>query len=123
MKKSEEHIRTKLRKGTVKPTPEGVLVVGRIKGLDTPVRSWCRNHIFETDKPIKNPMWQSGWHQGAWCLVCDDYIPPIDASWWIKKAKAKDIRRVMKHLKKEARRYGTVYNSLKRRLSNYEEDE
>lgn len=63
------------------PTPAGVLVTG-IKGKYDCPRDRCFEHIFLTRKPIENKQWRSGWQQGAWCLVCDENIHPMDAAWW-----------------------------------------
>lgn len=111
-----------MRAGKVKPTPAGVLVVGFISGHDIPIRMWCRDHLFETHEPIRSKAWQSGWQQGATCLVCGDDVVPIDASWWVKRATVKDIRRCMRLLKRRAKHYKNVYTSLRRRLANYEEE-
>lgn len=119
----EVKTRQKLKSGKIKPTPAGVLVVGRMPGVDIPVRAHCKDHLFQTREAEKSDAWQSGWKQAARCVVCRDEIPAIDASWWVQKATVKDIHRCMKYLKKRAERDRSTHSNLKKRLALYEEED
>lgn len=81
------------------PTPAGVLVTG-IKGKYDSPRERCFEHIFLTRKPIKNDMWRSGWQQGAYCLVCEEAIHPMDAAWWLDIATEEYIEIVTRRITK-----------------------
>lgn len=71
--------------------PEGVLVTGYRDG-----RPWierCIDHIYITHEPVKNTKWQSGYQQGATCLVCDIEVYPMDASWWLEEPTTAQLRK------------------------------
>lgn len=85
------------------PTPAGVLVTG-IKGKYDSPRDRCFEHIFLTRKPVENKMWHSGWQQGAYCLVCDEAIHPMDAAWWLDIATPEYIDLVVSRINKNIER-------------------
>lgn len=62
------------------PWPEGI-----------PVRSSCRQHIFETLADPISVDYGCGWVQAARCLICCYNTPPIDATFWMKRADPFDI--------------------------------
>lgn len=103
--RSAESVFTKPTKQ--KPTPAGVLVKGTRDG-----QAWiftCVGHIYVTHEPTKNAKWQSGWQQGATCLVCDRDVYPMDSSWWIEKPSAKELREAGKILRARMERMQASY--------------
>jgi hypothetical protein len=113
--RDEHAIRDKLKAGKLHPTPAGVIVTGRM-GVFAAPRTKCEGHLFLTKKPKKNDKWQSGWVQGAKCLVCEDEIIPLDATWWMERATPQRIKLTMRLVKEEALRMKVVYRKLQRRL-------
>lgn len=111
----ELKLRKQLRSGAIKPTPKGRIVSGRLGDWNAP-RQQCEGHVFITRKPIRNMLWQSGWQQGAHCLVCGDDIYPIDASWWLERASPQRIRLAMSLIRDEGMRLRRIYKRLEARL-------
>lgn len=99
---AESAIRKRLRSGKVEPTRSGVLVTGRFGKYKGP-RERCHDHLWFTRRPEKNPLWQSGYAQGALCVVCGDEIDPIDSSWWLDVASKSDINKAIALCKKRRR--------------------
>lgn len=87
-----------------KPTPAGVLVTG-IKGDYEAPRHQCRDHIFITLPAVKNDKWHSSYVQGAYCIVCDEEITPMDAAWWKELATPDFIKEVCGYLTEQCWRF------------------
>lgn len=97
------------------PTAPNTLVTG-IKGKFDGPSDRCVGHLFLTAKAKKSEHWQSGWVQGAHCLVCDRDIIPMDAAWWLDLATDDDIRECMRFIKSEAERLKNIHIYLKELL-------
>lgn len=52
----------------------------------------CADHIYLTHEPKRNTKWQSGYQQGAICLICGTEVWPMDAGWWIERPTSKQLR-------------------------------
>lgn len=110
-------LRAKMRAGRIDPMPKGVVVTGRLSGWEAP-RAQCAGHVFLTRAPIRNVEWQSGWQQAAFCLVCEEDLPAIDASWWIEEATLSRFQVAMRLAEEESKRLRRAWKNLKERSAD-----
>jgi len=84
---------------------KGDLVTGHYSGM--PIRSTCRNHIFEVVNEAQAVEYGCGFIQAAKCLVCGDLIPNIDADAW-HEITLHDVSRCLMEMEEMTERYGRV---------------
>lgn len=116
---AEKKLRRDLKKGKLNPARAGSYVTGRLPVGIYPRRS-CDGHVFIVGKAKKSPHWQSGFVQGATCVVCDEDVEPRDASWWMEPATSGYIRVAMGLVKEESQRLREVHGILKTILARAE---
>lgn len=109
---AEHKLRRDLKKGKKKPARAGSYSTGRLPVGIYP-RTSCEGHVFQVHRAKKNKHWASGFVQGATCVVCDEDMTPVDASWWMEPATPGYIRLSMRLVKEEATRLREVHGILK----------